>query len=442
MSPSRFERIGLLLLLAAFLCGCPDPLAALVGVDPIAPAELQARLSAGGPMTLVDLRERALFSQGHIHGARSMSIEELDAFLASPEALEPIVTVCDTGILSIRGAAKAHGHGLVRAYPLSGGMSAWNKAGLPTEDGEGGGEKISRAPSPPRLEFGTIAQVFVVASAYVIKPLYMILCAVLLLWIHKKREADLRMLFWALLSFEIAEHLCMLNYLLFSNECDLLEAGHMLGMVGTTVFFPWALFLMIDSRLLHLTSPASACLAQRFCKGCWKRDGDKRCAARQLFIVLVPALAIVSLIPFGLPVRDASFVASIFGTDVSYETRLATELLEFRVFPALAILFLAPCFALLLRGERYVSKATPLFFLGLGFSFFSLLRFTLQRSFSPVPAWADVWEQLTEILLIISVGALLWILRRQLDVDPFKAKAERRAEVVEAQLEEGVPSGQ
>lgn len=413
-SDARSDRLRpawRILALAALLAlaGCRGSLALVVGVATLEPADLRQRLQSGSRATLVDVRDPSEYARGHVPGARSVPMAALDAFFASPEASEPLVLVCEHGDLAARAAAVAHGHGLLDTAVLAGGMTAWNARGLPLELGAA----PARPTSIPRRGLGWTAQLLLVVAAFGVKPLYMLLAAVLAFTLRRSREPDLRMLLLALLSFEAGELLCLLDYLLASGGSDLMEIGHMAGMVGMSALLPWSLFLLLDRRVLHLTDPRSPCLGQRFCGRCWKRDGGS-CGVRQLLLATIPALVAISAVSLCLPLTSGSVLVSVFGTDVRYGSTLAAELVQFRLFPAAGIALLLVGLAVLLRGEAHVRRAHLPLFLGLGFSLFSLMRFTLLRSFSGALPWADTWEELTELLTVLAVGALLWIFRRPL----------------------------
>jgi rhodanese-related sulfurtransferase len=102
-------------------------------VEAVGRAELLERLGSGD-LVVVDVRPRIEFAAGHIQGARSLPLEELEARLAEiPEDAE-VVAYC-------RGAYCVYAHEAVRllcaagrrARRLEGGWPEWRLAGLPHE---------------------------------------------------------------------------------------------------------------------------------------------------------------------------------------------------------------------------------------------------------------------------------------------------------------------
>jgi rhodanese-related sulfurtransferase len=95
---------------------------------PLAPAEVQARLSAGRAV-LIDIREPDEFARSHVPGARSVPLSTWES-ARLPAGIETIFT-CRSGMRTAgacdRLAAKVEG----AAYVLEGGTDAWGKAGLP-----------------------------------------------------------------------------------------------------------------------------------------------------------------------------------------------------------------------------------------------------------------------------------------------------------------------
>jgi rhodanese-related sulfurtransferase len=113
----------------------------LLGVEPaqavpwIDCTELAARINAGRPPTIVDVRGGDEFDGplGHIDGALNVPV---DAILANPDAFaghrnEAIVLVCRTDKRSARAADHLHTAGFTDLTVLRGGMESWSAAGLP-----------------------------------------------------------------------------------------------------------------------------------------------------------------------------------------------------------------------------------------------------------------------------------------------------------------------
>lgn len=100
-------------------------------------AGLKARLDAGEPVLVLDVRTAADFEgeQGHIRGALNLPLEELTQRVADlgedPE--RPIALVCRTDRRSAKAAALLGQRGFVQVQVVQGGMTAWLDHGWPVE---------------------------------------------------------------------------------------------------------------------------------------------------------------------------------------------------------------------------------------------------------------------------------------------------------------------
>ena len=100
-------------------------------------------LTADGAVQLIN-REKAVvidvcdageYAAGHVVGAKSIPLGELEAKLpgAVKNKATPLVLVCASGMRSSRAVAVARKLGYENAQSLSGGMKSWREANLPIE---------------------------------------------------------------------------------------------------------------------------------------------------------------------------------------------------------------------------------------------------------------------------------------------------------------------
>jgi rhodanese-related sulfurtransferase len=85
---------------------------------------------------LLDIRPVKDFKAGHIVGARQIKAEEVrEANFSKLEKFKntPIIVVCAMGNLAAGTANKMSKQGFTDVNVLSGGMNAWQSAGLPVE---------------------------------------------------------------------------------------------------------------------------------------------------------------------------------------------------------------------------------------------------------------------------------------------------------------------
>lgn len=106
-------------------------------VSSITPADLHARMAAGGPVDLIDVRTGMEWNGGHAVGARHVPLGSLDpaAVMAARQgkADDPIYIICASGGRSASACDAFHRAGFTQAVNVTGGTSAWSRAGLPIE---------------------------------------------------------------------------------------------------------------------------------------------------------------------------------------------------------------------------------------------------------------------------------------------------------------------
>jgi rhodanese-related sulfurtransferase len=83
---------------------------------------------------VIDVREPAEFAQSHILNSRNVPLGEIEARLKDLERHKekPVIVACATGNRSGSAAALLRKHGFANVVNLSGGIAAWQQAGLPT----------------------------------------------------------------------------------------------------------------------------------------------------------------------------------------------------------------------------------------------------------------------------------------------------------------------
>lgn len=98
-------------------------------VGEISVAELEARLEAGDPPRIVDIRSPSEFERGHIPGSENVPFDVLPTAIHQFDGDRDVVTVCPHGQASIQAAR------LIKSYEgvssdasvdsLAGGIEAW-----------------------------------------------------------------------------------------------------------------------------------------------------------------------------------------------------------------------------------------------------------------------------------------------------------------------------
>jgi rhodanese-related sulfurtransferase len=95
-----------------------------------------SRLLADGAIQLVDVRALHEHEAGHIAGTRLIELSELSARAGEIDRERPVVFYCRSGGRSAM-ATEAFAQAGYDAHNMSGGMLAWDAAGLPI-DPDGG----------------------------------------------------------------------------------------------------------------------------------------------------------------------------------------------------------------------------------------------------------------------------------------------------------------
>jgi hypothetical protein len=258
-----------------------------------------------------------------------------------------------------------------------------------------------------------------------VKNFYEVLTALLIAVLWRATDRGLVQLRWALGSFLFGELMCEANVLFSSGASDSLETLHGLGMVGMGVLLPMGIANLLDERVIRYHDPAATCAFQRFCGHCWKRE-KVSCGLQRLFLFAALVLAGVALMPFASPIAPGRQVVEIFGTRVIYAMSADLQLIEYRVYPAIACLAALVSFALLWGGRATFEWAKRFFFVSVGFLTFALFRWVIFKAYWPTAVWLDFWEEMTELAAIVGVGVGLWVFRRQLGLFGFLDRFRRQ----------------
>jgi rhodanese-related sulfurtransferase len=82
---------------------------------------------------VIDVREDAEWSNGHIPNARHVALAKLDGAIAdlAKHKDRPIVVCCASGNRSMMACSKLRRAGFEKVFNLTGGIGAWKDAGLP-----------------------------------------------------------------------------------------------------------------------------------------------------------------------------------------------------------------------------------------------------------------------------------------------------------------------
>jgi rhodanese-related sulfurtransferase len=133
----KFIQDNLLLIAVAFVSGAMLmwPLLRRTSGGPWVNATQATQLINREDALVVDVREPGEYGAGHIIGAKNVPLSRIDA--GGPELAKrkdkPVILYCDTGNRATKAAAALRKQGFTRVVNLSGGLGAWQQAGLPVE---------------------------------------------------------------------------------------------------------------------------------------------------------------------------------------------------------------------------------------------------------------------------------------------------------------------
>jgi hydroxyacylglutathione hydrolase len=82
---------------------------------------------------VVDVREPGEYGAGHILGAKNFPLARLGDGDLSKRKDRPVIVYCDGTDRSSKAASLLKKQGFTRVVNLSGGLKAWQQAGLPVE---------------------------------------------------------------------------------------------------------------------------------------------------------------------------------------------------------------------------------------------------------------------------------------------------------------------
>ena len=362
---------------------------------------------------LVDVRPASDYASNHVAGAVSLpraTISSLRSSRELPGALlgPKLLVICQDGLSSALAVDKLRALG-VDARGVRGGMVAW------LDYGDG---KKSSLPFRPmsRLE-----QWLAVIIAFGVKPVYMLVSLLLIIWLWRQPAADLAALRWGLIWFWIGENACSIDFLFYKRSSDFWEYLHGYGMAVSFSFVAYAVLEGVDQRVIKFSPEKERCAALSLCRACVKY-ADAPCGLKRLFTVMIPALMVLALMPLSAGFQLTSYVTDILGTIHNYHHLASSQLFELRYCPALALALLtASWLVLLFKQDQAVAISKVLLAAAVGPMSFGILRMFFVATFSDRLGWFDVWEEITELLFILSAGLVLWVFRHSLFVKPEKA---------------------
>ena len=115
-------------LLALFACG-----GSAADANEVSAEQVLAASASATPPVVLDVRTPDEFASGHVPGAMNIPIDQLAARTGELDPQREVVVYCERGPRASRAADALVAAGFSDVKLLSGHMSAWRDAGLPTE---------------------------------------------------------------------------------------------------------------------------------------------------------------------------------------------------------------------------------------------------------------------------------------------------------------------
>lgn len=134
----KFVMDNIWLFLVALLSGVmflmPNITRRMSGVQHVSTLEAVQMMNRRDAV-VVDVREAGEFKAGHVTGARNLPLKELQNRLGELEKFKnkPILLLCQTGNRSSQAGGILKKAGFSEIANLTGGLHAWQQAGMPLE---------------------------------------------------------------------------------------------------------------------------------------------------------------------------------------------------------------------------------------------------------------------------------------------------------------------
>jgi len=266
-------------------------------------------------------------------------------------------------------------------------------------------------PQEPLRGVATFEQWLVVITAFGVKPLYMLLSLVWIICLWRRQATDLLALRWGMILFLGGEIACATNYLVFDGKSAVADYFHSYGMAVGFSFVAYAFLEGMDLRLMRYSAVKDRCAALGLCRSCAKY-ADVPCGCRRLALFFLPALVVLTFLLPCAALNPVSYQVAILGSVQNFSNPMWSQLFESRYCAWVSLsLFLISWLVLLFKRNNSMAVAKVLLAAGMGPLGFGIMRLFLRSAYSQDLAWANIWEEITELLFVSGVGLVLWMFR-------------------------------
>jgi rhodanese-related sulfurtransferase len=395
----------------------------LIGRAPsVSVGKAHAVLSIGETKALlVDVRSVEEFSTSHIEGSFNWPYEQIlerdpkDDFPKKWEG-QTLFLICNSGVSSAAATLRLNQISRQEIYNVSGGIQAWvaEIGGLESSKFDKFQYASGETKQLPFRESTLFHQWVAVVAGFVVKPVYMLLSLVLIVFIREQKSFDLVLLKWGLTSFLLGEVACSVNYIIFKEQSLFYEYLHSLGMVLSFSLVGMAFFEGVDRRIIGYSDRDSRCSLITLCNGCIKHK-DVPCGLKNVFELLALFFIVLTMIPLSSVALPVSYNTVILGTFYNYSHAGIHQLYEIRTCPMFAlVLFFLSWIALKSQWERSLLFSKIFLGFGIGHLGFSIFRLFLLSVYRNDMVWFVFWEEFTELMFMVGVGCVIWIFKDRL----------------------------
>jgi rhodanese-related sulfurtransferase len=322
----------------------------------------------------------------------------------------PVLLFCQGGIRSAFVARRLQSQGFAQAYSVKGGVQEWIVSGAGVEQND-----LKRAIYDysdiglPFREASWFEQGLVVFSFFGLKTFYTLLAALLgiILLLYRKKES--KNLLIALGCFLFGESCCFVNVMVFSERSVLFEHLHGTFMVLSLAAIVFVVFHRMEVGW-RLETDSRECQLKSLCGDCALRQG-RSCRFFRVIQLSVGCLAAVALLPVTAELQNEAYVTRVFGFFHGYHHPIVHQLYELRYLPCVAFALYGFVLLGLLTKSVPRSGLIVIASAATGALLFSYLRLMFVAPFASRLHWFAFWEEFTEFIYIVAIGAMLWLFR-------------------------------
>ncbi len=354
-------------------------------------------------VVLIDVHQPHAYEKEHISGAinieKDIILNKYDGIDAAIKA-KTWILICEGGI-STNYIANKLKNTKTDIYTAEGGLQRWKALQFTDTDSLFCHLIVNDKPLTfPYKNTSSVEQLMLVLSAFVVKPLYMIL-SFLLFFLLKRTSLTIRALRYSMLAFFLGEAFCAINYLFTNEESLVLEYLHSFGMLVSFGFVIFAALHYVSQNIIRFENKQQNCLFIKDCKQCYKyKSVSCKLQNSMLFVTII--FFILAFIPLLVPILPISYNTNIYDTFYNSTHFNIFQLFEKRYLSHVSILlFFISFLSVKFFSDFFYAKI--FFSAAMGMLSFSFFRIVLLSLFAENMIWFAVLEEITELMFIITL---------------------------------------